>query len=432
MNTSPDLTSAHLLVEAGPDAGRRITVPPAGVRIGRSSQNDVELTDPSISRFQCRVFPKPDNTLWVADLGSTNETLLNGVPIMESRLTPGDVIEIGDTRIRIALDELNPTTPAAATPAPVEETDLGLQGGAEQSATASPARSWLWLILVLALGAIGFAVVRATLNQPTPATDAGAGKLALLDVLYEKVEASSRNIFRYELRIADGTLSVRLDSLEDGRHLNRDKKVDPDTLRSLVGDLDRSGFFDLQAVYEGLAPNVHDSLDLTITLGARTRRVQVVNRTEPEAFKAARDLLENFARTELGLAAVALPPEKLIELSRDATLLGQKLFAEREVRYENLSRASRAFEEAQWYLETIEPKPDFYPTAVSGLEESRRQLQQRVDDARFQSDRAIKLRDWDTAARQLRMICELVPDRGDERHREAQRLLLDVERRLKR
>jgi hypothetical protein len=99
---------------------------------------------------------------------------------------------------------------------------------------------------------------------------------------------------------------------------------------------------------------------------------------------------------------VALPPEKLIELARDATLLGQKLFAEREVRYENLARTIRAFEEAQWYLESIEPKPDFYALAVSGLEESRRQLQQRVEDARFQADRAIKLRDWATAAGHLR------------------------------
>jgi hypothetical protein len=149
--------------------------------------------------------------------------------------------------------------------------------------------------------------------------------------------------------------------------------------------------------------------------------VQVVNRNEPEAFKTARELLENFARNELGLAAVALPPEKLLELARDAVLLGQKLFAEREVRYENLSRAIRAFEEAQWYLETLEPKPDYYGSAVSGLEECKRALQESGwTTHRFQADRAVKLRDWAGAARHLRIICELVPDRGDERHAQAQ------------
>ncbi len=425
-------TSAHLLVEAGPDTGRRITVPAAGARIGRSSQNDVELTDPSISRFQCRVFPKPDGTLWVADLGSTNETLLNGIGVIESRLKPGDVIEIGETKIRIVLDQLAPVEVAAATPASGEELDLGLQHETVQAGDTGKMRGLVWLVVALAIGAVGFAVVRSALSGKGQTVNSGVTSLPLLDILYEKVEASPQNIFRYELRLSKGTLSVRLDSLEDGRHLNRDKAVDPDTLRTLVGDLDRSGFFDLQPVYEGLSPNVYDALDLIVTVGPRSHRVKVLNRTEPDSFKTARELLENFARTELGLTAVALPPEKLLVLARDATLLGQKLFAEREVRYENLSRTIRAFEEAQWYLETIEPKPDFYPTAVSGLEEAKRQLQQRVDDARFQSDRAIKLRDWEGAARQLRLICEMVPDRGDERHREAQRLLLDVERRLKR
>ena len=425
-----DQDNAQLVVEAGPDTGRRIVVPPAGGRIGRSSQNDIELTDPSVSRFQCRVFFKPDGQLWVADLGSTNETLLNGAGIIESRLKPGDVIEVGETRIRVLRDQLAATP--AATPAESATPDLGLQPAAAPApASAGPLR-WLWLIVVLALGAVALALLRANLNRPSGDAVSGGNRLPLLDVVYEKVEASPANIFRYELRLSGSTLVVRLDSLDEGRHLNRDKQVDPETLRSLVSDLDRSGFFDLQPTYEGLAPDLYDALDLTITVGARSRRVQVINRTEPEAFKAARELLENFARTELGLGAVALPPEKLLELSRDATLLGQKLFAEREVRYENLSRAIRAFEEAQWYLETIEPKPDYYPTAVSGLAESQRQLQQRVEDARFQADRAVKLRDWENAARQLRMICELVPDRGDERHGEAQRQLLDVERRLKR
>lgn len=421
-----DQDNAQLIVEAGPDTGRRIVVPPAGGRIGRSSQNDIELTDPSVSRFQCRVFFKPDGLLWVADLGSTNETLLNGAGVLEARLKPGDVLEMGETRIRVVHDQVA----AAPLPDPAPP-DLGLNPAPASTASAGGPRRWLWLVLVLALGAVALAALRANLNRARP-EPAGPARLPLLDVVYERVEASPLNIFRYELRLSEGTLTVRLDSLEEGRHLNRDKQVDPDTLRSLVSDLDRSGFFDLQPEYEGLAPELYDARDLTVTVGPRSRRVKVINRTEPEAFEAARALLENFARTELGLAAVALPPEKLIELARDATLLGQKLFAEREVRHENLSRTIRAFEEAQWYLESIEPKPDFYALAVSGLEESRRQLQQRVEDARFQADRAIKLRDWATAAGQLRVICDMVPDRGDERHREAQRLLLDVERRLKR
>lgn len=427
--------SAHLQVDAGPDLGRRLRVPEAGLRIGRSSQNDVELTDPSISRFQCRVFFKPDAALWVADLGSTNETLLNGRAIIEARLQPGDVIEIGVTRIRVISDRPEGTTeaPPPAAPAGAAPIDLGLAPAAPAAPAAvrAPRRAW-WVAALVILLLLQVPLFRY-LKQPRGGGAAEtAAALPVLDVYYEKVEASPGDIFRYELALSGTRLAVRVDGLADNRHVAREKDVDPEVLRSLTGDLDRSGFFDLAESYEGLAPDVYEAGDLTVTVGARTRRVQVVNRTAPEAFKAARDLLENFARNELGLAAVALPPERLLELARDAVLQGQKLHGEREVRYDNLFRAIRAFEEAQWYLETLEPKPDFYATAVGGLEECRRLLQQQVEDYRFQADRAVKLRDWETAARHLRILCELVPDRGDERHQQAQRQLLDVERRLQR
>ena len=49
----------HLVVEAGPERGREISIAQAGARIGRSSRNDVVLDDPSMSRFHCRLFFKP-------------------------------------------------------------------------------------------------------------------------------------------------------------------------------------------------------------------------------------------------------------------------------------------------------------------------------------------------------------------------------------
>lgn len=428
--------NAHLQVDAGPDTGRRVRIPEAGARIGRSSQNDVELTDPSISRFQCRVFFKPDASLWVADLGSTNETLLNGRAVIEARLKPGDVIEVGVTRLRVISDRPEGTAdavpvPAAATATP-HPVDLGLASPVDAAPRrASAPRTWLWVVVPLLLLALALPLIRLAGRGRAP-PPAPAAALPTLDVYYEKIEASTRDIFRYELTLSGSRLAVRVDGLADNRHVAREKDVDRSVLDSLTSDLDRSGFFDLVESYEGIAPDVYDACDLTVTVGARTRRVRVINRNQPDAFRAARELLENFARNELGLAAVALPPEKLLELARDAVLQGQKLFGEREVRYPNLFHAIRAFEEAQWYLETIEPKPDFYATAVGGLEECRRMLQQQVEDFRFQADRAVKLRDWESAARHLRIICELIPDRGDERHQQAQRQLLDVERRLQR
>jgi hypothetical protein len=451
------------VIESGPEQGRRLTVPEAGARMGRSSQNDIELTDPAVSRFQCRVFFKPDDTLWVSDLGSTNQTVVNGQPILETILNLGDTLEMGETILRVVHNRLRgapgavPPPPPAASPADIENrqsaignepppapadpapVDLGLGPSAARSATiAREARTsrqrLIWIVVVLALGAVTAALIAkrpwekaAAKSAPTPAV-----RLSALDITYEKVRGDTSNIFRYALSLQGRALTVQVDSLTENRHVRREKSVETEVLGRLVGDLERVGFFTLDESYQGVLPDVYEATDLTLAMGERAHRVQVLNRVEPEAFKKAREIIEDFARNELGLAAVSLPPEKLLELGRDAVLLGQKLFAEREVRFENLYRAILAFEEAQWYVETLEPKPDYYGSAINGLEECKRALQESYDNHRFQADRAVKLRDWAGAAQHLRIICDLIPDRADERHAQAAKMLLDVERRVER
>jgi hypothetical protein len=46
------------------------------------------------------------------------------------------------------------------------------------------------------------------------------------------------------------------------------------------------------------------------------------------------------------------------------------------------------------------------------------------------AEKAVKLRDWKEAARHLRIINEMIPDRSDDRNRNAYKKLVDVERRL--
>ncbi len=64
-----------------------------GLSIGRSSSNDVVLTDESISRFHARL-NFSDNKYWVKSFGSAG-TLINGKPISDHPLQDGDEIRIG-------------------------------------------------------------------------------------------------------------------------------------------------------------------------------------------------------------------------------------------------------------------------------------------------------------------------------------------------
>jgi len=110
-------TPVHLVVESGADAGKEITIPANGARLGRSSKNDIALVDPKLSRHHCRLYLKEGDGLWIADLGSANETLVNGSPVTEAPLRKGNRVLVGDTILLVKDDGR-----------PGGEVDLGLGG----------------------------------------------------------------------------------------------------------------------------------------------------------------------------------------------------------------------------------------------------------------------------------------------------------------
>ena len=442
----------HLLVESGPDKGLAVTIPPEGARAGRSSSNDIVLHDDSLSRFHCRFYFKDRRDLFVADLASTNETLVNGKAVQEARLAPGDRVTIGETTMKvvaatldgapapepepaggIAYIETPPATPPP--PAPAGDIDLGLQPKpAMPVLRAEHRRRSPLLAAVLAaavLAVAGAALWKYVLRGHAPENGGAAVAPDALDVDYEKVEASNRNIFFYRLRIRDDVLTIRIVNLEDGRQLSREKRLDPKIVQDLAQGLQATDFFQLNAEYAGLAPDIWEAKDLALTIGRRTHRVRVVNRIEPPAFREARQTIEEFGRNETGTFAVALPRERLMELAQEAWLQGRKLFDEREVKVGNLSAAIQRFLEVETLLDVVEPKPDIYASAVAAREECARLLQERYDDLNFQADRAIKLREWQTANNHLVTILDLIPDREDDRYQKAYKKLLDVQRRLR-
>ncbi len=423
-----------MLIVAGPDAGREFVVADGAARLGRSSSNDIVLQDPAMSRFHCRFFFKPGEGLWAEDLGSANQTLLNQQPLHVARLHTGDILTIGATEIRVVNDQPAELAPqnlfAAPVPAAAPSGGTGTRGRGKIAALAA------CLLILFAVLWVVYAILGNGLRPPPsggPPAPADAATGAL-EIEYEKVQGSPRNIFRYALQLRGQELSVQIDDLENSRHVpgTQRKKIDAEVVRRLTEEIQRSGFFEMQHEYRGLATNVWDQWDLRITAGRRTGRVRVLNVLEPDAFRRLRELLEEFGQNELGLAALALTPDKLRELAQSAFLQGRGLYDQRLVKNENLALAIRALRETEWYLETIQPKPDFYADAVTLLETAKRELDEVIKNHEFLAERAMKLKDWTEAANQLRTICDRIPDRADERHARARRRLIDVERNLKR
>jgi hypothetical protein len=95
--------SGRLVVLTSPalEEGDELTLNSAPLLVGRGSRNDVDLAaDEYASSQHARIEPRLDG-VWVEDVGSTNGTYLNGVQLTRAkRLTPGDVVRIGETELR--------------------------------------------------------------------------------------------------------------------------------------------------------------------------------------------------------------------------------------------------------------------------------------------------------------------------------------------
>ena len=460
--TNENATSLPLLIaEAGPERGREIPVPEGATTLGRSSQCDVCLIDPILSRHHCRVL-FANGILSVEDLDSANGTLVNGSEVKMAELHDRDTVTIGDTVLRVhcAAGPVNGQPPAEGAPADAPMVDLGpvpeLAGKAPQGGGAAPVVVDLgfdksaddaaelkkpnWRPLIWGLGAVAVLILAVSLILRTPEEEPSpvaaipkAPPLTPLEIEYEKVEASTGGVFRYRMQLdADGRLAVEIDDMNEDRHVRKDTVLASNKIERLARSLDKSGFFHLADKYEGVAPSgVLGSLDITVIANKRVKRVEVLNRVEPDVFRDVRESLETFGKNELGIWAIQFSREKLVELALESLTRARNTFDERGIDYGNTYLAIKRFQEAAFYLDTVDPKPDFYGEIVTGLSKAEEELNAKYEEQRFLADRAINLKDWNTAARELRILREMIPDRDDERNVEAGRKLLDVENRLK-
>jgi serine/threonine protein kinase len=93
-----------LKVISGPDTGKLVQVSDAFTTlIGRGRHADFQLNDPAVSRVHCEVEIRANRVL-LTDLESGAGTLVNGVKVEDAKLKDGDVVQIGDTRMRLEAD----------------------------------------------------------------------------------------------------------------------------------------------------------------------------------------------------------------------------------------------------------------------------------------------------------------------------------------
>jgi hypothetical protein len=419
---------SHLIIEQGKEVGREVTVPPAGMKFGHSPANDLVLEDDAVMPFHGRFFFKSDGVLWVTDFGAANQTTVGGVPVDEKPLKVGDLVEVGHTAFRIINSSLEDTDEAPAEAG----IDLGFKKKSTRHVKTSFAGRLLQLTVILMV-LIALLVVGPAIRNLFRSDVSAEPKEDMLVVCYERVVADTSNIFRYRLELTkDLEFSVEIDDLKHNRHVSKNKVIPKTMMLQLANGIDDAGFFDIGDDYSVDVPGQYHSMDVAITQNDRFHHVNVLNRTLPPAVDRVQDLLESFARSELGISFTwNMSAEELETLAKDAYALGQARYAERDVRYSNLAKAIKHYQEACLYLETIEPKPELFHLSRKGLEGAKAEQDLRYEEYMFQVEKAIRLKDWQTAARSLRILSDLISDRADERYDKINSVLLDVERRIK-
>jgi len=89
---------AYLLVSTRGGKPVQFDLGGALIGVGRASDNDVIVDDAMVSRHHCQL-KLQHGAYSFTDLGSRNGSSVNGQPVTEIALGPGDIIRIGDTEI---------------------------------------------------------------------------------------------------------------------------------------------------------------------------------------------------------------------------------------------------------------------------------------------------------------------------------------------
>jgi len=422
----------ELRVEGEAFAGKRFSVPPTGLRLGRSSSNDIPIRDVELSRNHCLFEPSGEKGIRVTDLASANGTFVNGERLGAEavELNAGDVIRVGESHVTVVGE---PDRVGV---------DLGLGKPVETKAAEpvaaprrrSPLVNMLWGVVGVAVAAAVYLMWRESSATAPQTAEIANEKVSLVEMRYEKIAADSTSIFRYYLSLTpDGALHVAIDDLSgEGRHVNRSVQLKESARGRLLEILSDEGFAALDREYVGPdeePPRLNSWSLRFYTTGSR-RGVRVVNTQEPDAFRRVREKLEAFSMNELGIRALQYSRDKLLEMARIAADTGRMKWEDRDVEYGNLHASICAYREAIADLETVNPKPPEHGEYAAALERAVKELDERYRNQRFTVEQATSTGDWEKAKNELRILCEMVPDREDDRHREAATRLVEVEKRM--
>lgn len=99
-----------LVCQSGREAGREFALPDGQLRVGRHPENDLQISEPSVSSFHC-LLHVAEIGVGVQDLNSTNGTFINQKQVTKGLLHSGDTLTLGEISFRVQLPEITVALP---------------------------------------------------------------------------------------------------------------------------------------------------------------------------------------------------------------------------------------------------------------------------------------------------------------------------------
>lgn len=99
LNAWVEILNKH---DVAPEADVRYRLQRAVIRIGRESDNEVQLVDTTVHRYHAAIHRTEDAEFVITDLSSMdgNGVVVNGRAVAEARLSNGDTIELGIAKLK--------------------------------------------------------------------------------------------------------------------------------------------------------------------------------------------------------------------------------------------------------------------------------------------------------------------------------------------
>jgi len=151
------------VLNEGPSKGIRYAIRTPLAQVGRGTNNDVRLTDESVSEIHATL-ERRDDGWYVVDLNSTNGTYLGGSRLVgERRLDGAPDVRFGGVKLRFIPAGMDPAEVTTRAAQAAEERKRPAAPASQAAADVAPQASTsrlLWVLLALVVAAVAVFVLR--------------------------------------------------------------------------------------------------------------------------------------------------------------------------------------------------------------------------------------------------------------------------------